>query len=69
MPFYRCWGFDWGRTAIRDRFVSYDFQTFEFIVLNAETILVKKRVRGGDDVPTSITVPTAPVYFVPVFCE
>lgn len=63
LPFYHCGEAYSDKTPVQDGFVSYRFRTGEVIGLAAETILVKKRVRGGDDKSTSLTLPALPVYF------
>lgn len=57
MNFHRCGEVDSGRTAVRDGFVSYNFETGSVIGLEAETIPANRRVRSSDEAPISFTLP------------
>lgn len=46
---------------MKDGFVSYKFSTGEVYGLNKESVQAKKRVRGVDGVPTTVTLTAVPV--------
>lgn len=63
MTFHPCMKVDWSRKAVRDGFVSYDFQSGEVIGLEEETVQTSKQLRSSDDVSTFATPLAVPVYF------
>lgn len=63
VTFHCCGEVDCGRTEIRDRFVSYNFETVESIGLDAETVSVNERVRSSEEGPMVFTLPAVLVYF------
>lgn len=62
MEVHRCGKAYWGSTVVRDGFVSYTFATGKAIGLEEETIPASKQVRSSDDVPTSLTLLSVPIY-------
>lgn len=66
LAFHRCGEVDWEKTVVKDGFVSYDFPTVEVYGLSEETVHEKKRIRGVDGVPTTVTVTRS--YDLPYRC-
>lgn len=63
MVLHRFGDVDWGRTVVRDRFVSYSFETGAVIGLEADTIQANKLVRSSNDTPASFALSAVPVSF------
>lgn len=51
------------RTAVRDGFMSYEFQNREVFGLESKAVQSSKLTRGGDDVQTLTPLAAVPAYF------
>lgn len=63
LAFHLCREVDWEKTALKECFVSHDFLTGRVYGLSEEAVQGKKRMRGVDGVPTTVTLAAVLVTF------
>lgn len=62
--FHRCGQADWDKTAVKDGFMSYDVPPREVYGHSEEAVQAKKRVRGVEGAPATVTLEAVPVTFL-----